>query len=84
MDFVLGFGLDKIAESVPGGPGLGVPKLLAGEMLESLKSSAIDRWLPEGDAADRMGDARRAAMRLLPVRTGDERDGLADAQSLPQ
>lgn len=54
MDFVLGFGLDKVADKVPGGPGLGVPKVIAGEMLESLKSSAIDRWLPEGDAADRM------------------------------
>ena len=54
MDFVLGFGLDKIAEKVPGGPALGVPKLIAGAGLEALKSSAIDHWLPVGDAANRM------------------------------
>lgn len=69
VDFVLGLGLDKIAEKVPGGPGLGVPKLIAGNSLDALKSSAIDMVLPEGDAADRMAGIG-AALSDNNVKTG--------------
>lgn len=69
MSFILGFGLDKIAGEVPAGPGLGVPKLIAGAGLDALKSRAIDAWLPEGDAAVRMEEVG-AAMSDVNFETG--------------